>query len=235
MMRTLIVWRWTLFDEECCKVCSSPFDSFYQIVGPVDALSVHVAVLNLLSRMLNLPFSLPFENYWCMLVIVLNLLVGMLNCLLANSVCLLAYLLASSISLLADLVRLSCLLACSVFNWMYASSVCNWTFAEDASEASVICNTLLGSGERNGKSQFSLIIVFTCWVVSAKVSSWQAFCFAVFDLFAAVVVVDGNHGLGPSGSVVIPHDTRARDQSHSMGLVGGALGSFTMIRAWTQN
>ena len=33
-------------------------DNFYQIVGPVDALSVLAGVLNLLSGMLNLPFSL---------------------------------------------------------------------------------------------------------------------------------------------------------------------------------
>ena len=33
------------------------------------------------------------------------------------------------------------------------------------------------------------------------------FCFAVSGLFAGVVVVDGNHGLGPFSLVLTPHET----------------------------
>ena len=79
---------------------------------------------------------------------------------------------------------------------MFAGSVCNWMYAEYTSEAFVIFDTLLGSVERECKSKYSLIIVFTCLVVSASVASWQAFCFAVSGLSFGLMIVNGNHGLG---------------------------------------
>ncbi len=81
-------------------------------------------------------------------------------------------------------------------------------FAEDASEAFVIFGTLSGSVERECKSKYSPIIVFTCLVVSASVASWRAFCFADSGLSFGLMIVNGNHGLGPSGSVVFLHETR---------------------------
>ena len=72
-----------------------------------------------------------------------------------------------------------CPSACSVRSYMFAGSVRNWMFAEEASKAS---DALLGSIERECKSKYSPIIVFTCWVVSANVISRRARCFAVSGL-----------------------------------------------------
>jgi hypothetical protein len=73
---------------------------------------------------------------------------------------------ACSICPSVEVMPMICPSACSVRSYMFAGSVRNWMFAEEASEAS---DALLGSIERECKSKYSPIIVFTCWVVSANV------------------------------------------------------------------
>jgi hypothetical protein len=94
--------------------------------------------------------------------------------------CLLCLLLTSSICSWM-VMTFECSLRCSVGNWMFAGS-------------------LLGSCEgEEGKMENSPIKLFTCFVVSANVASWQAFCFAV----SLIADDEGcNQGEGPAGSFV---------------------------------
>jgi hypothetical protein len=130
-------------------------------------------------------------------------------CLSACSVCLLMHficLFACSICLVVGLVcpltlSMSCLLCPSststICSWMVVMFEClstclvgDWMFA----------GSLSGFGEgEEGKMKNSPIKLLTCFIVSAKVASWQAFCFAV-SLF---VDDDGcSQGEGPAGSFV---------------------------------
>ncbi len=76
-------------------------------------------------------------------------------------------------------VTFECLSTCSFGNWMFAGS-------------------LLGSCEgEEGKMKNSPIKLFTCFIVSANVALWQAFCVAV----SLIADDDGcNQGEGPAGS-----------------------------------
>jgi hypothetical protein len=78
-------------------------------------------------------------------------------------------------------VTFECLSTCLVGNWMFTSSLSGFCEGEE------------------GKMKNLPIKLFTCFVVSANIASWQAFCFAV----SLIVDDDGcNQGEGPAGSFV---------------------------------